>query len=162
LSSPASLSDDTNKTTLEEILSPEMMSPGWESPSGGTSISTPADTLERFNSEENHDLFATIKSLKPNSIENIDKDKAHRMMDYLMSIIDKNANSYDNKQIFLYLFKRIFSRCSMMFADESPRINSYISEAATSKVELLNRLNMDEKQYEIACQRLTRGGYDGI
>ena len=162
LSAPASISDDTNKTTLEEVLSPDMMNPGWESPSGGAAIATPADTLERMNSESNHDLFSTIKSLKPNSIENLDKDKAHRMMDYLMSIVDKNSDSYDNKQIFLYLFKRIFSRCSMMFVDETPRINSYISEAAPSKVELLKRLNMDERQYEVACQRLTRGGYDGI
>lgn len=161
LSAPASLSED-NKTTLEEVLSPEMMNPGWESPSGGENAESPAEIMEHRNSETNHDLFSTIKSMKPNSIENLDKDKAHRMMDYLMSIVDKNANSYDNKQIFLYLFKRIFSRCSMMFTDETPRINSYISEAAPSKVELLRRLNMDEKQYELACKRLTRGGYDGI
>ena len=162
LSAPASASDDMNKTTFEEILSPEMMNPTWESPSAGEISATPAEALERANSEENHNLFATIKYLKPESIENIDKDKAHRMMDYLMSIVDKNSNSYDNKQIFLYLFKRIFSRCSDMFKDESQRINSYISEAAPSRVELLKRLNMDEKQYEIACQKLTRGGYDGI
>jgi DNA-directed RNA polymerase specialized sigma subunit len=162
LSAPASASDDMNKTTFEEVLSPEIMNPGWDSPSGGESSSTPAETLERLNSEENHNLFAAIKSLKPNSIENLDVDKVHRMMDYLMSIVEKNADSYDNKQIFLYLFKRIFSRCSTMFKDETQRINSYISEAAPSKVELLKRLNMDEKQYEVACQRLTRGGYDGI
>ena len=164
LSAPSSPSDDSsNKTTLEEILSPERMNPGWDSSSGGGAYSSsPADTLDHINSEENQEFFSTMKNMKLNLLENIDKDKAHRMMDYLMSIVDRNENSYDNKQIFLYLFKRIFSKCSMMFSDENPRINSYISEAAPSKVELLKRLNMDEKQYEVACQRLTRGGYDGI
>jgi hypothetical protein len=84
------------------------------------------------------------------------------MVDYLISIVEGSENSYDNKQIFLYLFRKIFNKCSTIFKDSEERITSYVSEAAKSKAELLKRLNMDEKQYEIACQRLTRGGYNGV
>lgn len=166
LSSPYSTNDMDSKATLEEVLGPEMMSPVWESPSGGDNIATPVELMERKNSEENHDLFARIKSLKPSSIETIDREKASRMVDYLVSIVEQNENSYDNKQIFLYLFKKIFNRYSTMCANENTdslkKLNRYVEEAAHSKVELLKRLNMDEKQYEATCQRLTRGGYDGI
>lgn len=162
LSSPASPNDDTNKTTLEEVLGPEMMNPRWKSPSGGVSSTSPAETLEHINSESSQEMFTAIKSTKLNSIDKLDKEQAHRMMEYLVSIVERNNNSYNNKQIFLYLFKKIFSRCSAMFVEETPRLNTYISEAAHSKAELLTRLNMDEDQYKVACERLTRGVYDGI
>ena len=110
LSSPLTTSDDGNNTTLEDVLTPDMVNPGWESPSELLSSLAPSEMLDFSNSEENHNLFSTIKSSKKNSIENIDKGKVHRMMRYLMSIVDKNENSYDNKQILLYLFKRIFSK----------------------------------------------------
>ena len=164
LSAPADSSDDTNQTTVEDILAPDKIMPGWESSSDGDDNSNPLDVLERRDSEENHNLYSAIKTLKPNTLETLDKNKARQMMDYLVSIVEQNENSYDNKQIFLYLFRKIFNKCSTIFKDSEPqsRITSYVSEAAKSKAELLKRLNMDEKQYEIACQRLTRGGYNGV
>ena len=83
-----------------------------------------------------------------------------------MSIVEQNEKSYDNKQIFLYLFKKVFNKCSTLIRDipseSRNKLTSYISEAAKSKTELLKRLNMDEKQYEATCERLTRGGYNGL
>ena len=163
INAPVGNKDDGNATALEEILDPNAINPGWDSPSGGESNKSGYDAMERKSAEESQNLFATIKSMKSTSQDaTIDLEKTRRMVDYLVSIVEKNEASYDNRQIFLYLFKKIFNRCSTMFDDESAKLNTYVSEAATSKVELLNRLHMDEKQYEAKCRMLTRGGYDGL
>ena len=162
LNAPPKISGEDNSTSLEEILGPDNINPSWESPSGGESNSSGYDAMERRSSEESQNLFATLKSLKPNSQESLDLDGTRRMVDYLVSIVDRNEDSYDNKQIFLYLFKKIFNRCSSMFEDRSAKLSGYVAEAANSKAELLKRLNMDERQYEAKCRKLTRGGYDGI
>ena len=60
----------------------------------------------------------------------------------------------------------MFNKCSTILSgmpsESKRRVPTYISEAAKSKSELLERLHMNEGQYEIACQRLTKGGYDGL
>ena len=166
LSSPLVSNDPGNTTTLEEVLTQEATAPDWHSPSSGEGGESGADRIDRIRSKASQDLYNAIKEFKGNSIDNIEKDKAKRMMGYLLSIVEQNETSYDNKQIFLYLFKRVFNKCSTIITDipseSKTRLTTYISEAAKSKSELLKRLNMDEKEYEATCEKLTRGGYDGI
>ena len=166
LSSPLVVNDPGNTTTLEEVLTPESIAPDYHSPSDGEGGENGAERMERLMTKANQDLYNTIKGFKGNAIDNIEKDKAKRMMGYLLSIVEQNEKSYDNKQIFLYLFKKVFNKCSTIITDipseSRKRLTTYISEAAKSKSELLKRLNMDEKEYEATCERLTRGGYNGI
>ena len=166
LSAPIVVNDPGNTTTREEVLTRDSISPDWQSPSDSESMEGGADHIDREMAKASQDFYNTIKEFNGNPIDNIEKNKAKRMLGYLLSIVGQNENSYDNKQIFLYLFKKVFKKCSAMPLDissESKRkLTTYISEAAKSKSELLKRLNMDEGQYEIACQKLTKGGYDGI
>jgi hypothetical protein len=166
LSSPLVVNDPGNTTTLEEVLTPESIAPDYHSPSDGEGGENGAERMERLMTKANQDLYNTIKGFKGNAIDNIEKDKAKRMMGYLLSIVEQNETSYDNKQIFLYLFKKVFNKCSAIITDipseSRKRLTTYISEAAKSKSELLKRLNMDEKEYEAACEKLTRSGYNGI
>lgn len=166
LNSPIVSNDPRNTTTLEEVLTPEELSPDWHSPSAGDGVD-PFETIEKCRTEENQTLYSAIKELRGNSIDNIDKDRVKRLVGYLLSIVEHNENSYDNKQIFLYLFKKVFNKYSNMFQEDissesREKLTAYISEAAKSKSELLSRLNMDEKQYALTCKKLTKFGYDGI
>jgi hypothetical protein len=166
LSSPLVVNDPGNTTTLEEVLTQDSVSPDWHSPSDGEGTEGGGERIDRLMAKANQDLYKAIKGFKENSIDNIEKNKAKKMMGYLLSIVEQNENSYDNKQIFLYLFKKVFSKCSVMISDmpkeSQTKLSTYISEAAKSKSELLKRLNMDEKEYEATCEKLTRGGYNGI
>ena len=168
LNAPCSQADKENKTTLEEILGPDKMDQCWDALHRTDSNANPLDFLEHKGSEASHDLFAMLKTLKPNAIENIEKDKVGRMVAYLVSIVERNENSYNNKQIFLYLFKKIFNKYSNVCQGTpngeqyAKKLSGYVTEAAKSKVELLKRLNMDENQYEMACRNLTMGRYDGV
>ena len=166
LSSPIVVNDPGNTTTLEEVLTRDSVAPDWHSPSDSEDMEGGSEHMERQIAKANQELYNAIKGLKGNPIDNIEKNKVRKMMDYLLSIVEQNENSYNNKQIFLYLFKKVFNKCSTLLPDISNEFNgrlaSYVSEAAKSKSELLERLNMDEKQYEIACQKLTKGGYDGL
>ena len=158
--------DPGNTTTIEEILTPEAISPDWHSPSDSEGNENGADRMDRLRSKACQDLYNRIKEFSGISIDSIGKDKAKKMVGYLLSIVEQNEKSYDNKQIFLYLFKKVFNKCSTLIRDipseSRNKLTSYISEAAKSKTELLKRLNMDEKQYEAICERLTRGGYNGL
>lgn len=167
LSSPLVNNDPGNTTTLEEVLTLDSVCPDWHSPANSESMEGGAEHLERERINANKDIYNAIKGFRGNPIDNIEKDKTRRMIGYLLSIVEQNENSYDNKQIFLYLFKKVFKKCSTMLLDipteSKTRLTAYISEAAKSKSELLERLHMDEEQYKVACQRLTtRGGYDGL
>ena len=166
LSSPIVVNDPGNTTTLEEVLTRDSVAPDWHSPSDSESMEGGAEHMDRKMAKASQDLYNAIKGFRGNSIDNIEKDKAKRMVGYLLSIVEQNENSYDNKQIFLYLFKKVFNKCSTIVSDmpseSKRRLATYISEAAKSKSELLERLHMNEGQYEIACQRLTKGGYDGL
>ena len=166
LSSPLVVNDPGNTTTLEEVLTPNSVSPDWHSPSESEGNESGPEYIDRKIVKANQDLYNTIKEFNGNSIDNIEKNRAKQMVGYLLSIVERNENSYDNKQIFIYLFKKVFNKCSDMLLDipkESKlRLETYVSEAAKSRAELLRRLNMDEKEYEAACKKLTRGGYDGI
>ena len=167
LDAPSAAGDDLNTTTVEEVLSPDKLAAGWELPGASSEFGDPGEAMDKLNVDENHNLFQALKNLKGggNILDGgggVDKNNAHRMMDYLMSIVEKNENSYNNKQIFLYLFKKTFIKYSALNPDSSGKISTYISEAAKSKADLLKRLNMNEHQYEALCGRLTRGGYDGV
>lgn len=166
LSSPIVVNDPGNTTTLEEVLTRDSVAPDWHSPSDSESMEGGAEHMDRKMAKASQDLYNAIKGFKGNPIDNIEKDRATRMLGYLLSIVEQNENSYDNKQIFLYLFKKVFNKCSAMLPDipseSKKRLTTYISEAAKSKSELLERLHMNEGQYEIACQKLTKGGYDGL
>ena len=156
LSSTLNPQDPTNTTTLEEVLTPESLSPDWQSPSDHH----PFEMMDLASIENNMNLYATIKEMRENSYDKIDENKVKQMVGYLLSIVERNENSYNNKQIYLYLFKKIFNHCQGMFSDNK-KLVKYASEAAKSKSELLKRLNMSEKQYEMACKNLTRsGGFD--
>lgn len=162
LNAPADPEDDLNNATVEDVLNPDMISSAWDVPGASPDFIDPRFALDKMNVDENQDLFQTLKNMKGNALDCIDEKKARMMLDYLVSIVEKNENSYDNKQIFLYLFKKTFIKYSSINPDSSSRLTTYISEAAKSKADLLKRLHMTERQYEAACKRLTRGGYDGI
>ena len=166
LNSPIVVNDPGNTTTLEEMITPDTVAPDWHSPSDGEAMEGGAEHMDREIVKTSQDIYNAMKMFNGNPIDNIEKDKARRMMGYLLSIVEQNENSYDNKQIFLYLFKKVFNKCSMMFNDIPNecrhKLTAYVSEAAKSKTELLKRLNMNEKQYEMTCQKLTRGDYCGI
>ena len=166
LSAPLVVNDPGNTATLEEVLTSESISPDWHSPSSGEGTENGAERIDRLLIKSNQDIYNAIKDFKGNPIDNIEKVKAKKMMGYLLSIVEQNEKSYDNKQIFLYLFKKVFNKCSTIITDipseSRKRLTTYISEAAKSKSELLKRLNMDENEYEAACEKLTRSGYNGI
>ena len=166
LDSPISNQDSENPTTFGELLVPSELSPDLENSNFVENID-PRETMDKQRTEENHTLYSTIKGFKGNPFDNIDKNKAKEMLGYLLSIVDRSENSYDNRQIYLYLFKKVFNKYSNLLqedisAESRDKLTTYISEAAKSKSELLSRLNMDEKQYELTCKKLTRTGYDGI
>ena len=156
--------DDDNDTTFGDVLTPDMLANGWGCSTSDEKNVNPVTAMEKKAIEENRNLYSNIMKFKPESGDGLDNDKARAMMDYLVSIVENNAANYDRRQIFLYLFKKVFSKCSTMFQNDAAasKLNSYISEAAKSKVELLGRLNMDEEQYEATCSKLTKGLYDGI
>ena len=166
----ASPNDDDNQSTLEEILDPDKIAPGWTPPGFEEANINPIAAMEKEIVDENMNLYSTLKDLKEDAAKGFvdkDKDKTKKMMNYLMGIVDKNSESYGNKQILLYIFKKVFDSCAMIYgsddkSSESKRLNAYISEAPKSKSELLRRLNMNEKQYQDICKRLTRGGYSGL
>lgn len=163
INAPVNSKDPENNTTLEEVIGPEMLAEGWRYSGVDDSCASPVSTIEMRNSEENYNLYSEMKKIKVSALENMDKNRAKAMMDYLVGVVERNENSYDNKQIFLYLFRKIFSKCSAMFPDDSSLINTYILEAPKSKAELLKRLNMDETQYQAKMNKLTRGStYDGL
>ena len=163
MNSPMKSNDQENATTLEEVLGPDMIMGGWTCPGSDEVNVNPVVAIEKRNSDENYSLYSALKKMKLEDGQNpMDRDKARRMVDYLASIVDRSGSS-EQRQIFLYLFRKVFSKCLNMFPDSPARLSTYISEAPKSKVELLKRLNMDEEQYEVAMKKLTRGcTYDGI
>ena len=166
LNAPMAVDEADNPTTLGEVLSQDKVSPDWISPSSGEGNENAIDHISRKSYVANRDLYGIIRDFKENSIDSIDKNKVKQMMGYLLSILKQNENSYDNRQIFLYLFKKVFNKYSTMFPDipkdSIDKLNNYVSEAAKSKSELLKRLNMNEKEYTTACKKLTRRCYNGI
>lgn len=162
INAPICPQDPSNTTTLEEVLSPEEVSPDFHSPSNDEGA---ADHMDRQIAKANVDIYNAIKGIGEIPLDNIEKNKVRQVMGYLLSIVERNENSYDNKQIFLYLFKKVFNKCFAMPdipSESRNRLKTYLSEAAKSKAELLTRLHMDEKQYEVACKKLTRGDYNGV
>ena len=157
--------DDGNPTSLEEILSPASINPAWNSPSTDDNMINPAAMIDRRIAEENYDFADAVKKSKTSS-DCLDMDKVNRLSDYLLSIVDRRKDN-EGRQILLYVFKKIFSRCSALIGESNPdkitRLASCIQEAARSKTELLDRIHMDEKQYERACRKIVNeGDYDGI
>ena len=168
LNAPIKVGEDENKATMEDLLTSDDISPDWRISNGGEgAVGNPFDAIDRKNIDENHDLCVAIRQMgKGGSINNLDVDRANEMMDYLSSIIENNS-SQKAREIFLYIFKKVFSKYSTICGSSIPvesmkRLESYVMAAAKSKAELLNRLNMNEKQYEMACRRLTMGEYDGV
>lgn len=162
LSSPLVENDPGNTTTLEEVLSTDSVATGSYLQSCSEAMESGAERIDRELTKTSQDLYNKIKEFKGNPIDNIEKERVKKMMGYLLSIVGQNENSYDNKQIFLYLFKKVFKKCSMMISDlpieSKKQLTAYISEAAKSKSELLKRLHMDESQYETICHKLTLNG----
>lgn len=160
MSAPNNVSDVDNNTTFEDILTPDMISGDYTSLDN--SMLTPASELEKMNSEENYDFCSMIKGTSINDISSLDKEKVDEMMKYLVSIVERNSD-YKDKQIFLYMFKNIFKKCSTILPmTKARRVIGFLNETAKSKVELLNRLKMDEKSYAKECQRLMKRCYDGL
>jgi hypothetical protein len=158
---------DASKSTMQEVLGPDDLEPTWKSPSEHTMLTVESEREERM-VDEDMNLFTTLKNLKtyPANGE-LDRDKVDRMVGYLSSLVER-CGDYGKRQIFLYLFKRIFNKYASAgtATDPSPmsrRLASYVAEAAKSKSDLLTRLNMDERQYEATCRQITRSGdYNGI
>ena len=160
MSAPNNVSDADNNTTFEDILTPDMISGDFVDLD--SSMLTPAAELEKVNSDENYDFCSMIKDTSVKDISSLDKKKVDEMMKYLVSIVERNSD-YKDKQIFLYMFKNIFKKCSILLpSNKTVRVNGLINEAAKSKVELLSRLKMDEKSYANECMRLMKRCYDGL
>ena len=166
LSSPLGTAEDGGgETTLEEVLSPSGIALDYNSPSCNESRIDPAAAMDKKRVDENFDFFSTLKKMKTSSsVEGIDKNKAMEMSKYLLSIVERNEGNPTNKQIFLYLFKKIFNRCSLILqgTELANKLTPYVESAPKSKVELLSRIQMNEKQYESTCKTLMNIGYDGI
>ena len=169
LNAPIKVGEDENRATMEDLLTSDDISPDWRRSNGGEggAMGDPFDVIDRKNIDENHDLCIAIRQMgMGGSISSLDVDRANEMMDYLSSIIENNS-SQKAREIFLYIFKKVFSKYSTICGNSIPiesmkKLESYVLAAAKSKAELLTRLNMNEKQYEMACRRLTMGEYDGL
>lgn len=162
MSAPNNVSDVDNNTTFEDILTPDMISGDFSALDN--SMLTPASSLEKINSEENYDFCSLIKDTSIKDVSSIDKEKAGEMMKYLVSIVESNSE-YNDKQIFLYMFKNIFKKCSILLPSSSTysrKLTRFLDETAKSKIELLHRLKMDEKSYANECQRLMKRCYSGL
>lgn len=149
-------SDGDNDTSFEDVLTPGMISPDCQTNSTDDEAYDPALNIEQRKINESQDLFNSVKTL---NIDKIDKSKVKALVKYLMSIIEVNSSSYQNNQIFLYMFKKVFKKCSNVFepgSSESSNIVKYVSGAAKSKSELLKRLNIDESKYEKICNGLVK------
>lgn len=156
-------SDPDCDTTFEDILTPSMISKDWKSSSTDPERFDPANHMEQQRIYESEDLFNNIRSL---DIESIDKSKALELNRYLISILEKNSNSYQDHQIFLYMFKKVFKRSSNVFepnSSEHSKLSAFVSSAAKSKAELLRRLDLNETQYEAICKNIVKRNWgDGI
>lgn len=164
LSSPSCPFDSDNTATLEDVISPNMMAGDWDGMGTDEASTNPATILEKTQSDENFDFYSNIKHIVPESIDAIEGDKVKEMTKYLMGIVDRNKE-YNDRQIFLYMFRKIFNKCSTLYPTtnhEHRVLNSYVNEAAKSKSELLSRIHMDEKQYKEECQNLMKRCYDGL
>ena len=165
LSEPYSKDFHDNETTVEDVLGTAGLAVDYNSPSCIEIHVNPAAAIDKKRTDENFDLCSALKKLKTSSsLEGFDKNKVMEMSKYLLSIVEKNKNNQNAEQIFLYLFKKIFNKCSLILqgTEIASKLTPYVESAAKSKVELLGRLNMNEKQYESECKRLMNGGYEGI
>lgn len=155
LSSPSHPFDSESTTTLEEVLTPDMLHPLMKV---DEEDSSPSSSMDKKRIEDNYDMFSHIKHLK--SFEKMTGNEAKEMTKYLLSIVEKHNKSYDNQQILLYMFRKVFNKCSPMFKGsvEGDKLTSYVNKAAKSKSELLTRLNIDKDEYEVKCNSLIRGG----
>jgi len=165
MSSLVAPQDPGNTMTFEESLTDDMLANGYSIPGMDETLTNPLSAIDKKSLDEKQILYSGLKETSIAGQMPKEKfAKTKEMVDYLMSIVEKNENSYGKKQIFLYLFKKVFNKFSSMCQDntQATKLNSYVNEAAKSKAELLKRLNMSEKQYEATCKRLTRGKYDGI
>ena len=155
LNSPSHPFDSESTSTLEEVLTPDMLHPLVQQ---DMEDSSPSSLIDKKRIEENYDMFSYIKNLK--SFEKMTGNEAKEMTKYLLSIVENNKKSYDNQQILLYMFRKVFNKCSPMFVGsvEGDKLTSYVDKAAKSKSELLTRLNIDKDEYEVKCNSLIRGG----
>lgn len=152
--------------TMENIITPSLLAPDWEYEDANYN---PASSLEKSNVNDNVNFCDSLRRLKKGGnglVSSIDKNEMRRMTNYLMSIVEKNKDSYGNRQIFLYMFRKIFNKCYIMEKGnetiDTDKLNSYVMEAAKSKAELLSRLDITDYEYKEMCNRLMRGNYDGI
>ena len=117
LSSPLNSNDADSVNTLEDVLSPNSLSPDWNSVSNSMGVLDPISSIEYKSTVESMEIFSTMRDTQLNSIDNIDKNKVENMIEYLMSIVEQNENSYDNKQLYLYIFKKVFNKYQTICKD---------------------------------------------
>mgnify|MGYP003291810035 CR=1 FL=1 len=166
-SSPVgSSSDEDNKSTFEDVFTPDMVSQDWDQKRIETS---PVDNIERMDSESEFNECNLIKHTSRKDVCSLDKDKVLEITNKLMTILETHSNNDKDRQILLFMFKRIFSHCDELCDIEKPtngfkvnKLKNYVSQAAKTKGELLNRLHMNEEQYEQECSKLTKLNYDGV
>lgn len=157
--------DSDDESTFGDILTPSMISPDWKSSSTNEESVDPAKLIDKGNIDAIEILFDNIVSPNSKSCES-DKSKIVKLNKYLMTIVERSSKSYQDNQIFLYMFKRMFKKCHDIFEPnsiEASKLTKYVTEAPKSKADLLRKLNMDESQYKIACKNLVKRNWgDGI
>lgn len=152
---------DDNSSTFEDIFTSKLASLDWNAPNDGN----PVDVIDAKDVNDKCELYDTVKRNSAKNIKSVDANKFRDMTKYLMSLVDQSSGSYDDEQIYLYMFKRVFNKYSAICKNDSAidkkKLKSYIAEAAASKSELLDRLHMNEEQYEELCDKLMKRGYNG-
>lgn len=136
-----------------------MIAGGWDNQVMENSNTTPADIMDNEESTEAYDVFSCLKGANLNDVGKLDDSKVKHMIKSLLSIVESKSNNYDTRQIYMYMFRRVFNKCSFMLdqCPETIKMSRYANQAAKSKTELLRRIKMDESQYESFCQGMLRG-----
>lgn len=162
----ASAMEGEDATSLGDIFGSATISPDYDASMMDNDGKNPTSILNSRNIEENINLISEIKRIPQEMIgKSIDGNKAVNLTKYLMSVVEDNSDSTSNRQIFLYIFKKIFSKCSSFFKDgsqERETLKSYVNDAAETKVDLLKRIGMDEKTYKHVCDGLMKRCYNGL
>ena len=158
--------DSDDDSTFEDILTPSMVSPDWKSSSVNEEYVDPAKLIDKGNIDSIENLFDNTISSNTNISSELDKSRIIKLNRYLMTIVERNSKSYQDSQILLYMFKKLFKKCNDIFEPNSidaSKLTKYVTEAPKSKADLLRKLNMDESQYKVACKDLIKRNWgDGI
>ena len=165
LSSPIN-NDDDGKSTFEDVLSPEMIQPMAVDDVDVNPLVAREDECEKSLNSDLMEQFELIRHTTNKKIGILDIEKTENVMYELAEILNDKSLSDADKQIYMYLFKRIFTKgCKVLRGSNDSLCNimqGYVNSAANTKEQLKSRLGMDSEQYENKCNELLRRGVYAI